>query len=201
MNDFDYDAYQKKRTAQGARHTNRVKPGCILPSDWLTAGQKKKMNGEAITMELNKPMNYRTFKTLSPGMAETYIKNLIDRFGATQTAVAKMFGISQSTLSYNLSRRGLAVKFPAYQHMDEENWERFLSGKEELNPAPETDPEPEQEEPTVKQEEPKQERRQVLTGMTLTFKDCRSWQELANFIGGIPIPDGAVITVTMEGRV
>lgn len=198
MNDFDYDALQKKRTAQGARHTNRIKPGCILPSDWLTAGQKKKMNGEAITMELNKPMNYRTFKTLSPGMAETYVKNLIEKFGATQTAVAKMFGISQSTLSYNLSRRGLTVKFPAYQHMDEKAWRRFLDGEQEQDDMGDME---ETKTPIETHVEPENIKRTLLSNMKLTFTDSKSWKDLLTFIGGIPIPERSIITITMEERV
>lgn len=43
MNDFDYDIVQKKRVARGAfAHVNRKRGKCRLPSDYLTAAQKRR---------------------------------------------------------------------------------------------------------------------------------------------------------------
>lgn len=50
MNDFDYDIVQKKRVARGAfAHVNRKRGKCRLPSDYLTAAQKREMNGKMKT--------------------------------------------------------------------------------------------------------------------------------------------------------
>ena len=45
VNDFDYDCMQKKRVARGAfSHVNHKRGKCRLPSDYLTAAQRKEMN-------------------------------------------------------------------------------------------------------------------------------------------------------------
>ena len=46
MHDFDYDAMQKKRIARGASHMKRGSKSkkCTLPSDYLTAAQKRRLN-------------------------------------------------------------------------------------------------------------------------------------------------------------
>ena len=57
MNDFDYDIVQKKRVARGAfAHVNRKRGKCRLPSDYLTAAQKKEMNGAVKTYNITRPM-------------------------------------------------------------------------------------------------------------------------------------------------
>ena len=55
MHDFDYDAMQKKRIARGASHMKRGSKSkkCTLPSDYLTAAQKRRLNGPVST--------YKTF--------------------------------------------------------------------------------------------------------------------------------------------
>lgn len=227
MNDFDYDVLQKKITARGARYTNRVKPGCALPSDYLTASQKKKMNGDVKTVDLNKPMDWKSFKGLSPFVMETYCKHLVDAYGANQTTIAQMFGVHQTAVSHLLIDNNIHIKFPRYKKLDTEKWNVFLQGnaaefvQDDVAEDPKQDPEQKlsgdlndiAETGTFSADS---SRKRLLTpdadssksrtpskivdlsGMTLVFNSCRSWQDLADFIGGIPIPEGAVITVMMR---
>ena len=46
MNDFDYDALQKKRLARSDRCRKRSTRKCTLPSDYLTPSERKRRNGE-----------------------------------------------------------------------------------------------------------------------------------------------------------
>lgn len=63
MNDFDYDIVQKKRVARGAfAHVNRKRGKCRLLSDYLTAAQKKEMNGAVKTYNITRPMPLAEFK-------------------------------------------------------------------------------------------------------------------------------------------
>ena len=50
MNDFDFDVLQKKRIARGAYHRKNGSKSkrCTLPSDYLTAAEKRKLNGEVM---------------------------------------------------------------------------------------------------------------------------------------------------------
>ena len=60
MNDFDYDALQKKRIASGAFHMKRGSRSkrCSLPSDNLTPAQLKRRNGPVSTYKLDQPMSW-----------------------------------------------------------------------------------------------------------------------------------------------
>ena len=64
MNDFDYDAMQKKRIGRGYHNMKRRTRGCALPSDHLTAAQLKARNGSVNTYNLNLPMSWETFKAM-----------------------------------------------------------------------------------------------------------------------------------------
>ena len=58
MNDFDFENMQKKRIAQGARHRvcGSKSRKCSLPSDLLTAAQKRKLNGPVERYDMGKPI-------------------------------------------------------------------------------------------------------------------------------------------------
>ena len=66
MNDFDYDVLQKKRTASGARHIKKGSKSkkCTLPSGFLTAKQRKELNGNVTTYNLSEPMTWKSFKAM-----------------------------------------------------------------------------------------------------------------------------------------
>lgn len=58
MNDFEKEVREKKSIASGARHrvNGSKSKRCTLPSDYLTPAQRKKLNGEVYTVNLNKPI-------------------------------------------------------------------------------------------------------------------------------------------------
>ena len=109
MTDFDYDVLQKKRIASGAYHVKKGSRSkkCTLPSDYLTAKQKRELNGKMDTFDLSKPMSWAEFKFMPKDLQEEYLLKLIDEFNASQRMVAKMFGISDPTLSIYLRRIGI----------------------------------------------------------------------------------------------
>lgn len=77
MNDFDYDIVQKKRVARGAfAHVNRKRGKCRLPSDYLTAAQKREMNGKMKTYNATRPMPWEDFKAMPDDIKREYLRNM-----------------------------------------------------------------------------------------------------------------------------
>ena len=93
MNDFDYDALQKKRIAAGARHMKRGSRSkrCSLPSDNLTPAQLKRRNGPVSTYKLDAPMMWDDFKAMPVDLQKQYLTNLVETYGATNEMLGDMF--------------------------------------------------------------------------------------------------------------
>ena len=93
MNDFDYDALQKKRIAAGARHMKRGSRSkrCSLPSDNLTPAQLKRRNGPVSTYKLDAPMGWDDFKVMPADLQKKYLTNLVETYGATNEMLGDMF--------------------------------------------------------------------------------------------------------------
>ena len=93
MNDFDYDALQKKRIAAGARHMKRGSRSkrCSLPSDNLTPAQLKRRNGPVSTYKLDEPMRWDDFKAMPVDLQKQYLTNLVETYGATNEMLGDMF--------------------------------------------------------------------------------------------------------------
>ena len=93
MNDFDYDALQKKRIAAGARHMRRGSRSkrCFLPSDNLTPAQLKRRNGPVSTYKLDEPMRWDDFKAMPVDLQKQYLTYLVETYGATNEMLGDMF--------------------------------------------------------------------------------------------------------------
>ena len=98
MHDFDYDAMQKKRIARGAAHMKRKRKGCSLPSDYLTAAQKRRLNGPVSTYKLDEPMSWESFKAMPEDLQKQYILNLQETYQTTDEMLGMMFGKSNVTV-------------------------------------------------------------------------------------------------------
>lgn len=98
MNDFDYDCMQKKRTARGAfAHISRKRGGRTLPSDNLTAKQRREKNGEVKSYNITRPMPWPEFKTLPEDLKREYFRNMRS-FGGTASWLADEMGASDMTI-------------------------------------------------------------------------------------------------------
>jgi hypothetical protein len=85
MNDFDYDCMQKKRTARGAfAHISRKRGGCTLPSDNLTAKQRREKNGEVKRYNITRPMPWPEFKALPEDLKREFFRNMQSFGGAAK---------------------------------------------------------------------------------------------------------------------
>jgi hypothetical protein len=98
MNDFDYDIVQKKRVARGAfAHVNRKRGKCRLPSDYLTAAQKREMNGKMKTYNATRPMPWEDFKAMPDDIKREYLRNM-QSCGGAATYLAEEMGYCSATI-------------------------------------------------------------------------------------------------------
>lgn len=98
MNDFDYDCMQKKRTARGAfAHISRKRGGCTLPSDNLTAKQRREKNGEVKGYNITRPMPWAEFKALPEDLKREFFRNM-QSFGGTASWLADEMGAASATI-------------------------------------------------------------------------------------------------------
>lgn len=65
------------------------------------------MNGECKSYRLNDPMDWKEFKSMPDDLKITYIKLLRQKFNVPSSHIAKMFGISDWTISKENERLGI----------------------------------------------------------------------------------------------
>lgn len=149
MHDFDFDIMEKKRIAQGARarKCGSRSRKCTLPSDYLTAAQKKGLNGKVSTYNLSGPMTYSKFRVMPDDLQKEYLLKLRNEMGASLTAIGKMMQCSPETVRQALIRHGLSTKLSRMSFECNLRWNTWLKG-EQLNndraeaPAPAPAPAP-----------------------------------------------------------
>lgn len=134
MNDFDFDIMEKKRIARGARarKCGSKSRKCTLPSDYLTAAQKKGLNGKVRTYNLSGPMTYNTFRAMPDDLQKEYLLKLRNEMGATLTAMGKMMQCSPETVRQALMRHGIPTNIKRMSFESKLRWDAWLKG-EQLN--------------------------------------------------------------------
>ena len=134
MHDFDFDIMEKKRIAQGARarKCGSKSRKCTLPSDYLTAAQKKGLNGKVITYNLSGPMTYSKFRVMPDDLQKEYLLKLRNEMGASQTAMGKMMQCSPETVRQALMRHGIPTNIKRMSFESKLRWDAWLKG-EQLN--------------------------------------------------------------------
>ena len=135
MHDFDYDAMQKKRIARGASHMKRGSKSkkCTLPSDYLTAAQKRRLNGPVSTYKLDEPMNWESFKAMPEDLQKKYILNLQETYQANNDMLGKMFGVTGVSVCKMRHALGIGAMGQSKMTRDEvtvrdAKWDAFCNG-------------------------------------------------------------------------
>ena len=133
MHDFDYDAMQKKRIARGASHMKRGSKKCTLPSDYLTAAQKRRLNGPVSTYKLDEPMSWESFKAMPEDLQKKYILNLQETYQANNDMLGKMFGVTGVSVCRMRHALGVGAMGQSKMTHDEiavrdAKWDAFCNG-------------------------------------------------------------------------
>lgn len=128
--------------------------------------------------KLDKPLKYDEFKKLPQDIRKTYIERLRDNYGATLSAIAKMLGVSRTTV-YNVVTSELGIVFPpgVQSTGNKARWEEFLG---EVEAAPEQ-PE-ERNEPAEEITEERQGCKMQMCSASLSFVGVVDVNAIANSI-------------------
>ena len=155
MHDFDFDIMEKKRIAQGARarKCGSRSRKCTLPSDYLTAAQKKGLNGKVSTYNLSEPMTYSKFRVMPDDLQKEYLLKRRNEMGASLTAIGKMMQCSPETVRQALIRHGLSTKLSRMSFESKLSWNAWLKG-EQLNNDRAEAPTPAPSEAPVSEDKP-----------------------------------------------
>lgn len=150
MNDFDYDALQKKRLARSGRCRKRSTRKCTLPSDYLTPSERKRRNGEMKTYNLSKPMTYAEFLEMPDDLQAQYLRSLRWRFGASDKRIAEMMGVSHPVIKKHRDRLGIRItpgtRLPQTE-LNKEEWTAWVAGENVRMPGADEGQETETETP------------------------------------------------------
>ena len=133
MNDFEFDCLQKKRLAQQSKYSKRASKSkkCPMSIDNMTKKQWIERCGKIVTIKMDSPVSWASFKELSKQTQEEYLKNLMEKYHINASSLAEMFHITPITVRRHIATQGLAVSFPVGHSMNAEDrraWELFLSG-------------------------------------------------------------------------
>ena len=199
MNDFEYDSYLKKKTAQGAKHKRGKRKGCRLPTDNMTNRQIEKLHGEVYSVNINEPITWDEFTRLTDNLKREYYNAVSERFCVGQNKMSlELFGKSQHALAMHLKNRGITVNRVVGTQTAEQKiaWKEFIGGEK---PA-ETPVEKPIEKPVEKPAETEKSYldASMITSVlnaSFTFANVQDFMEVARTIQHL-IPAGATVTIT-----
>ena len=127
---FHSDSRAKKNIAHSAAHKTGKRGGrtCRFQSDYLTAKQKKELNGEVTTARCGRPMSYEEFKKLPDTIKTYYLTELIETYEARFVDIAKMFGKENANV-YKTIKKYAPKASPKNKKRKYASlvWEQFMS--------------------------------------------------------------------------
>ena len=82
MNDFEFDCLQKKRLARQAKYRKRGNKSrkCPMSTDHMTNKQWIERCGKIVSIKMDSPITWASFKELSKQTQEDYIKSLMEKY-------------------------------------------------------------------------------------------------------------------------
>lgn len=129
---FYEDVQEKAKTARSAH--NRPRRGKSRTKDY-TAKEVRNMSGPTYTINLNKPIAYRDFKALPENLQKEYVQNLIAKYDAGPTEIARVMGANMKTCSALLHRLGFTFAKGHRQAVEKKAQMRAAYETTEVTPA------------------------------------------------------------------
>ena len=117
---FYEDVKEKSITARGA-HSRPSRRKLRAPN--YTKKELQKMTGQVNSINLNAVMPYAYFKTLPESLKKEYIQNLISKYDAGPTEIARVLGMGVKNCSVQL--RNLGFTFNRGHRQSAENVKRM----------------------------------------------------------------------------
>lgn len=132
MKDFYYECRERKNLARQARHRKcgSKSKKCSLSTDHMTKKQWRERNGAVMSINMNKPVSWGDFKSMSDQTQKEYILGLIDTYHANASTLSEMFGVSPTTVRKHIQNKKFNVEFKVGHSMtsaQRDEWLKFLS--------------------------------------------------------------------------
>lgn len=134
---FTSDVRERKRTASGARAKkggSRSKR-CTLPSDALSASQKRKLNGSVESISLNSPMSWARLRELAPTLQFLYLDHLVNEHKARRVDLCAMLGVATCTFWKLQQKLPGKLIFNGQSKKPAPEWTRFMEAGYQDVPA------------------------------------------------------------------
>lgn len=148
---FKQTEIERKRIGRGDFNKKRQGGKTVrFPSDYLTAKERLKMNGELKTFNLTKPTTWESFKQWPVELKCEYIRGLESKYEVSGIQIAEMLGVHYQTFKVNRATWGCPARRGGSRGYDKVGWQKFCSGEEELDTPVEKTPEAPVEAPAVK---------------------------------------------------
>ena len=185
MKEFYDDVRDRKALVPGSRHRvcGAKSRKCTLPSDNLTAAQKRKLNGPCETYAINKPCSYEAFKAMPHDIAQAWLDCVQDRFMVSPACIAKTLWPDQvNPVSFGnyLRVHGFSIKkYGRYSSKTLAAIQAWVTGDAKEEPVPiveETDQEPLMEPVFV--EEPEQKPAALVVSERISMELVGPWEAI-----------------------
>lgn len=166
MNDTTYTFVETVRDRKSVASSARRKVNgskskkCTLPSDNLTAAQKKKLNGAVKNYCVNHPMSWSEFKSMPLDLQQEHLDYIQSRFEVGVNTISRaVFGMGDGTLAAHARRFGLKTEprkglappkaeeaLSMWANGEDDRWpeveDALCTTEGDPEPTPEGDPEP-----------------------------------------------------------
>ena len=112
--------------------TGKIGVKVRFPHDNLTRKELEAMNGETRIYRMNDPMKWEDFKTMPVDLQVQYIKEIRNRWHVSDSCIARMMGVNQSSFSCHARKIGVALgRGTGNQKSDKDGFSSWCSGAEE----------------------------------------------------------------------
>lgn len=134
--DFYKEISEQKRIARGAIHRKGGSKSkkCSMSTDYMTQKQWKERNGPVMSYAMNEPIVWESFKKMPKDLQEQYVKNLVEKYGATYTNLSELFEVSVTTIRKYFEKQEIIPGCQVGHRMNAAQrvvWEEFLGIEEE----------------------------------------------------------------------
>lgn len=129
---FRQTSAERKRIGRGDFNKKRKGGRFVrLPSDNLTAKEKRAMNSEVTNYNLNKPVSWAEFKKWPKDLACEYIRRLEEAYDVRTEDIAQMMGVSTWSLQQHRHKLGCSAAAGGKRKpVDRAGWAKFIGANE-----------------------------------------------------------------------
>jgi hypothetical protein len=136
---FRQDVADKKCVGRSAQKKNRTGKGHVrFPSDYLSRKERSAMNGDVKSYNLHAPMTYEEFRIMPDDLQRDYLKMIDKQYNVPASAIAGMFGVSETTVFVTRKRLGVHNPHCSRSSSAMQRWGAFVQDVQDVALPPES---------------------------------------------------------------